>query len=47
MHGLYGDWSIMKNTLPFKKKNSSLIEFETELKPDETFELTWTERIES
>ena len=47
MHGLYGDWSIMKNALPYNKKNSSLIEFETELKPDETYELTWTERIES
>ncbi len=47
LHVLYGDWTIMKNSLPFKKKHSSLIEFETELKPDETFELTWTERIES
>jgi len=47
LHGLYGDWEILKNSLSYKKKHSSLIEFETELKPDETYELTWTERIES
>jgi len=47
LHGLYGDWLIMKNSLPYKKKHSSLIEFKVELKPDDTYDLTWTERIES
>lgn len=47
LHNLYGDWRIMKNSLSFKKKSASLIEFEKELKPDEVYELTWTERIES
>ncbi len=47
IHNLYGNWSIMKNSLPFKKKSASQIEFEKELKPDEVYELTWTERIES
>ena len=47
LHYLIGNWTIMKNSLPFKKKNSSQIEFEKELKPDEVYELTWTERIES
>ena len=47
IHGLYGNWSIMKNSLPFIKKNASNIEFEKKVKPNEVFELTWTERIES
>ena len=47
LHYLYGDWSIMKNNLSFNKKSASQIEFEKELKPDEVFELPWTERIES
>ncbi len=47
LHNLYGDWKIMKNSLSFKKKSASLIEFEKELKPDEVYKLTWTERIES
>jgi len=47
IHNLYGNWTIMKNNLSFKKKSATLIEFEKELKPDEVYELTWTERIES
>ncbi len=47
IHDLYGNWSILKNSLPFIKKNASLIEFEKELKPNEVYELTWTQRIES
>ena len=47
IHNLYGNWSIMKNSLSFIKKSASLIEFEKELKPDEVYELTWTERVES
>jgi len=47
IHNLYGNWSIMKNSLPFSKKSAMQIEFEKELKPDEVYELTWTERIES
>ncbi len=47
IHNLYGNWSIMKNSLPFIKKSAMQIEFEKELKPDEVYELTWTERIES
>ena len=47
IHNLYGNWTIMKNSLPYNKKNASQIEFEKELKPDEVYELTWTERIES
>ena len=47
LHNLYGNWTIMKNSLPYNKKNASQIEFEKELKPDEVYELTWTERIES
>ena len=47
MHNMYGDWKILKNSLSFKKKSASLIEFKKELKPDEVYELTWTERIES
>ena len=46
-HNLYGSWSIMKNSLSFKKKSAVQIEFEKELKPDEVYELTWTERVES
>ena len=47
IHNLYGTWTIMKNSLPFKKKSASEIEFEKELKSDEVYELIWTERIES
>ncbi|MCK5051522.1 MAG: DUF4139 domain-containing protein [Candidatus Cloacimonetes bacterium] len=47
IHNLYGNWSIMKNSLSFIKKSATQIEFEKELKPDEVYELTWTERIES
>ena len=47
IHNLYGNWSILKNSLPFIKKSASLIEFEKELKPNEVYELTWTQRIES
>lgn len=47
IHGLYGKWSIMNNTLEFKKIDASTIEFTKKLKPDEIYELTWTERIES
>ena len=46
-HHLHGNWTIMKNNLPFSKKNASQIEFIKELKADEVYELTWTERIES
>jgi len=47
LHNLYGDWTIMKNSLSFKKKSATLIEYEKELKPNEVYELTWTERTES
>ncbi len=47
IHNLYGNWSIMKNSLPFIKKSATKIEFEKVLKPDEVYKLTWTERIES
>jgi hypothetical protein len=47
LHNLYGDWTIMKNSLSFKKKSASKIEFEKKLKPNDVYELIWTERIES
>ena len=47
IHDLYGNWSILKNSLPFIKKSATIIEFEKELKPNEVYELTWTQRIES
>jgi len=46
-HNLYGDWSILKHSLPFIKKNATLINFEKKLDPNEVYELIWTERIES
>jgi hypothetical protein len=46
-HNLYSDWSILKHSLPFIKKNATLINFEKKLEPNEIYELTWTERIES
>jgi hypothetical protein len=45
-HNLYGNWTIMKNSLPYNKKSASIIEFEKELKPNDVYELTWTERTE-
>lgn len=47
IHRLYGKWSIMNNNLPFKKKDASSIEFTKQMKANEVYELTWTERIES
>jgi len=47
MHGLYGKWTIINNTLDFNKIDASSIEFTKKLKPNEVYEFTWTERIES
>ncbi|RLC52233.1 MAG: DUF4139 domain-containing protein [Candidatus Cloacimonadota bacterium] len=46
IHHLNGDWKIYNENLSYKKKDANSIEFEKVLKPDETFEITWTERIE-
>ena len=46
IHKLNGDWKIYHESLNYKKKDASTIEFEKMLKPNETFDITWTERSE-
>jgi hypothetical protein len=46
-HDIRGNWSILRETHAHERINANQIQFRKELKPDEKFEFTWTERIES
>ena len=46
IHNISGNWEIFNNNIEFKKEKANQIEFEKTLKPNTTFEITWTERIE-
>jgi|SRR5690554_3153948 len=45
-HYIRGDWTIQRQNHQHERVDANRIEFRKELRPDEEYEFTWTERIE-
>jgi hypothetical protein len=45
-HNISGDWSIVENSLPYKKKDADTIQFEVPVKADSEAELHYTYKVE-
>ncbi|MBW6516037.1 MAG: hypothetical protein K0B81_05405 [Candidatus Cloacimonetes bacterium] len=46
IHYIRGTWIIQRESLPHEKIDATRMEFHKELRPNEEYEITWTERIE-
>jgi hypothetical protein len=45
-HSIWGDWTMLESSLPYKKKDANTAQFEVPVKADSEVELTYNYRVE-